>query len=120
MEVSRNGTKIWAAERTFTVRPLLKPSLIVPSWLKILQVLHYIAVSVPHQKKGIARWALEHKFQEIDLAGKKTLLVATPMGQSLYKKLGFEEVDAFDIDLEKRGLKGANHWSVMVREPKAL
>jgi len=47
---------------------------------------------------------------------RKTLLIATPAARQLYSKLGFTEVDGFDVDLKSRGIEGDGHWSAMVRD----
>lgn len=82
-----------------------------------MKVLHYIAISPAYQGNGIGAWAIKPKLQAADLAGKKTLLIGTPGAQRLYGRLGFEEVDSFEIGLVERGLEGEAKWAVMVRHP---
>lgn len=99
---------------------ILRSSITSTPCSQISKVLHYIAILPAYQGKGIGRWVIEPRLQEADLAGKKILLIGTPLAQTLYTRLGFEEVDSFEIDLEGRGLRGGNHWAVMVREPRSL
>lgn len=82
-------------------------------------VLHYIFISPAHQGLGLGKWLLQHKLNEINKSGRKTLLVGTPAAIPLYRRLGFVDVGGFDIDLKSRGIEGDGHWAAMIREPRS-
>jgi GNAT superfamily N-acetyltransferase len=81
--------------------------------------LHFTSILDEYQGKGIGTWALAKHLARADADRLKAFLIGTPLSQALYKKLGFEEVDSFDVDLAGRGIKGGvdgkDHWAVMVR-----
>lgn len=67
------------------------------------QVLRAIATLPTYQGKGCASLLLRSGLEKIDAEGAKTWLEATPQGQSLYAKFGWNVVDELVFDLEKYG-----------------
>lgn len=52
-----------------------------------------------------------------DAEGRKCYIEATAAGYPVYCKLGFEEVDAVEVDLRQWGGEGKGINRVMIREP---
>jgi predicted N-acetyltransferase YhbS len=65
-----------------------------------------LSVKESHQRQGIAsallRWSKDYATQ----AGLPIYVEATPYGVPVYKKIGYETVESFSIDLKKYGGTG--------------
>ena len=61
---------------------------------------------------------INHHVHEADEAGLDTFIGASPAGLQLYQKLGFEEVDSFDIDTRPYGGDGIEKSIWMIRKAK--
>lgn len=55
-----------------------------------------------------------------DAEGRKVHLEATPEGERLYRKLGFQDVEVLTFDLSTWGGKETGRNTIMVREPRPL
>ena len=65
------------------------------------QVLRAIATLPEYQGKGCASALLQSGLEKIDSEGAKTWLEATPQGQPVYTKFGWQVIDEIVFDLEK-------------------
>lgn len=70
------------------------------------------------QRKGAGKLLLEWGIKIADELGLPTYLESSQEGFGLYKRHGFEEVDVFDLDLEKYGGNGVYRSPLMMREPR--
>lgn len=72
-----------------------------------------------YQQQGIATKLLDYGLALADEIGIFAYLEASPAGLALYKKLGFEEVGSFDINLSKYkpGAPEVYTTTLMIRQP---
>ena len=85
-----------------------------------VEVLRSIATLPEYQGKGCASRLLQSGLVKIDAEGAKTWLEATPLGESLYTKLGWVNVDEIVFDLEKYDCgKWVQQTTVMQRVAQA-
>ena len=84
------------------------------------QVLRSIGTLPEYQGKGCASRLLQSGLVKIDVEGAKTWLEATPLGESLYAKFGWVNVDEIVFDLEKYDCgKWVQRTTVMQRAAQA-
>ena len=69
------------------------------SVLTIILELSMLIVSPKCQRMGIGTKLLEEGLQEVDEAGLPAVLGASPYGEGLYKKFGFQEFEDFSVNL---------------------
>lgn len=65
--------------------------------------MNYLAVLPAYQRLGLGRQLLDIGLTEADELGASAFLVATEMGERLYKKAGFVEMDRFWGDVRPWG-----------------
>jgi len=65
-----------------------------------------LATSPQYQRKGIGSQLLRYGLEKADRDGVKVYVTASPMGEKVYKRLGFEEVGRLSIDLRGFGGEG--------------
>ncbi|TVY28437.1 hypothetical protein LHYA1_G002810, partial [Lachnellula hyalina] len=75
--------------------------------------LYVLVISPAHQRRGIGSLLLTEGLKEVDALGLQCVLGASPEGEELYKRFGFEEVAAKDLKLEEyeggEGMSVARH-----------
>ena len=81
------------------------------------QVLKSTATLPKHQGRGCCSLLLSYALKEVDSAGAKAFLKATPQGRPVYKRHGWQEVDALVYDLAKHGGPSALTLYAMERPP---
>jgi ribosomal protein S18 acetylase RimI-like enzyme len=84
----------------------------------ILSDLHMLHTDPAFQRKGAGKLLVEWGTKKADELGLPIYLEATQAGFGLYKRHGFEEIDVFDLDLDKYGGTGVFRAPLMMREPK--
>jgi hypothetical protein len=57
--------------------------------------------------------------EEADRTGASCFVVSTVVGEAVYKKAGFEEIDRFVVDPRPFGGKSEVTWFCMRRKPKS-
>ncbi|KAF2141862.1 uncharacterized protein K452DRAFT_287835 [Aplosporella prunicola CBS 121167] len=81
----------------------------------------YLATLVTHPdhgRKGAGSVLLQWGLDKADEMGLEAFVEATPMGQGLYEKMGFEVAKDVPFDLGQFGEEGVVHHVCMVRQPK--
>jgi ribosomal protein S18 acetylase RimI-like enzyme len=58
-----------------------------------------IVVSPECQRQGIGNLLMQEGLKEVDRLGLQCVLGASPEGEGLYKKYGFEEVEVMELKL---------------------
>ena len=71
-----------------------------------------------HQRRGAGGLLLKTMTEEADKLGVPVHLEATPEGEPLYVKWGFERTQLVVTDFSKWGGPAHHEYSVMVRQPK--
>ena len=73
-----------------------------------------------HQRKGAGRLLVNWGTEIADKEGLPCYLEASPAGLRLYRNVGFEEVENFDLDMARWGGQGIHRHVCMLRKPKQL
>lgn len=81
----------------------------------------YMIVTDPaYQKKGLGTLLLNQALGRADREGKQAYLESMEAGHPLYLKLGWVDVELFEVDVRKwGGDRKAPYW-VMIRNPRSL
>ena len=79
-------------------------------------VLHILAVSPAHQRKGVGAMLIAEGLADADRDHTRTYIEASPAGYELYLRHGWKEVDAIVIDVAKFGGHGVATEKLLMRE----
>lgn len=84
----------------------------------ISKAVDYMTTKPTHKGKGVASMMLENALKQVDAAGLKAIVMATPAGLRLYEKHGFVIVQTLVQDFSKYGTEVPyiNHF--LIREPQ--
>jgi len=74
--------------------------------------------SPAHQRRGAGGMLVQWGTDIADEAHIPCYVEGTAAGYKLYRKKGFEDVDAIDMDLSRYGGKGLSHHACMIRPAK--
>lgn len=53
---------------------------------------------------------LKHKLEQIEREGRSCYVEASPVGEPLYRKLGWKEVMGMEFDMRKFGVEEGEGW----------
>ncbi|RQM08679.1 hypothetical protein DH86_00000401, partial [Scytalidium sp. 3C] len=104
------GTNLDCAEEIFSAFGAMREK-----WYKENE--HY---DPAYQKKGLGTLLLNQALGRADREGKQAYLESMEAGHPLYLKLGWVDVELFEVDVRKwGGDRKAPYW-VMIRNPRSL
>ncbi|MCJ1311538.1 hypothetical protein MMC25_005211 [Agyrium rufum] len=78
-------------------------------------LINFLDIAPGHQRRGIGSVLLKHVLSIADDLGLESYLEATPEGEGLYRKLGFEHVDTLTFPREPFGGQGSEVFKQMIR-----
>ncbi|KAF2024915.1 hypothetical protein EK21DRAFT_77658, partial [Setomelanomma holmii] len=79
--------------------------------------LHMLNTDPAFQRRGAGGKLVESGTKMADELGLIAYLESSEAGYGLYKRHGFKEFDAFNLDHSKYGASGIDHTALMIREP---
>ena len=81
--------------------------------------LKFVHTDPAHQRRGAGALMMAWGVKEADKRGLTSYVQASPQGQGLYAKFGFELVDIYAIDLSKWGGPEREETAIMIRPARA-
>ncbi|KAM3064760.1 hypothetical protein ACMFMG_012074 [Clarireedia jacksonii] len=81
------------------------------------EAVDYMTTHPAHQGRGVASMMLKEALEHVDEAGLKSIVMASPAGQRLYEKHGFQLIRTFSQDDSKYGATEPFIHSWLIREP---
>lgn len=83
-------------------------------------VAYFLITDPEYQRRGLGARLLNVGLDLADAEGKKSYIEATSEGHPLYLKLGWRDVDRFDVDFNKYGGERPGTTWIMMRDPQPV
>ena len=83
-------------------------------------VLHILAVSPHHQRKGLGALLIRDGLSLVDKHNARTYIEASPVGLQLYQRHGWKLIDDISIDMTPYGGTGGASEKILMRAPGGI